>query len=68
MGDGFLNLFEKWIESEGYDGAPPCRPGHTPLTAFAPLSSGTKGAGWIPAFAGMTGGGGVRGRVGSSCR
>ena len=23
---------------------PPVRPGHTPLTAFAPLSSGTKGA------------------------
>ena len=49
-----------WCEGVGDDGdvvvcgAAPLRPGHTPLTAFAPLSSGTKGA-WIPGCAGMTG-------------
>ena len=49
------------------DVVPPCRPGHTPLTAFAPLSSGTKGAGVDSClrrndggWAGMTGVGGVR--------
>ena len=46
------------IEHHGNHGSNTCasaprRPGHTPLTAFAPLSSGTKGA-WIPACAGMT--------------
>ena len=44
-----------WRDGGGmwWSAVPLVRPGHTPLTAFAPLSSGTKGA-WIPACAGMT--------------
>ena len=42
----------------------PRRPGHAPLTAFAPPYAGAKGA-WIPACAGMTGV--VRGMTEGAC-